>query len=90
MISDARCRDSYGQSDIADSMICAGGALSLLNIFFGPARYAHTLGYIIFYSFCCLSLIGEIGHKCPCANKTEPKTRETGEKWCAKIDNNQV
>ena len=46
--------------------------------------------YLDLYSFCCLSLIGEIGHKCPCANKTEPKTRETGEKWCAKTDNNQV
>merc|ERR1711953_1343640 len=26
VISDARCRNSYGQSDVADSMICAGGA----------------------------------------------------------------
>ena len=24
VISDAYCRDAYGQSDIADSMICAG------------------------------------------------------------------
>ena len=37
MISDARCRDSYGQSDVADSMICAEGAVCLfyyINIFF--------------------------------------------------------
>ena len=24
VVSDAKCRDAYGQSDIADSMICAG------------------------------------------------------------------
>ena len=50
VVSDATCRDSYGQSDIADSMICVEGALCFLSCLL----YLLHLFVNLFAAFVCL------------------------------------
>ena len=49
VVSDAICRDSYGQSEIADSMICVEGA-----VFFCIYLFSALVWFLLlFYLFVC-------------------------------------